>query len=55
MGVGPSAGWKGVAVGLALGWAVTNVNGRGEGAAGALPQAVLNTVNASRHKRKTAK
>jgi len=39
VGVGPCAGWKGVAVGLAFGFGVANVNGRAE-AAGEFPQAV---------------
>lgn len=51
VGVGPCAGWKGVAVGLALGFSVTIVNGRAC-ALVAVPQDVLDKINAIAHKRK---
>lgn len=52
VGVGPWAGWKGVAVGLALGLAVTMAKAC---AAGADPQDALKSVSASSEIRKFAR
>jgi hypothetical protein len=54
VGVGKSAGWKGVAVGLGSGLAVTKVNGREAGLAGADPQAER-AVSAKRLRRSVAR